>query len=324
MKFKKVEIEDYEIIKPFVENQSYRVSEYAFGTLYMWRDAFNTTYATEDGVMYIRHRGADGSRDIYVYPLFDHAVTEEEKTAVINKLRREAEGPLTLGSVPDRELEAVKALSDDLEIESDRGWSDYLYNFDDIFTMAGRRFSAKRNHLKNFDKAYPDAVVEWITPENLPEVIEFYKNLSKQEAEAEAAEAAAQQAGTGESTGRTSYEEALGAVEDLETLNVLEHIEELHCTGIVLRVGGNIAGFTVGEIVGDTLIIHIEKADKSYKGAYPKVFSQYVKLNEGKGIRFINREEDMGDLGLRQSKLSYHPTELLHKHLVTFPRLLDK
>ena len=36
----------------------------------------------------------------------------------------------------------------------------------------------------------------------------------------------------------------------------------------LLRVNGRVAGFSAGEIVGDTLIIHIEKADIAYEGVY--------------------------------------------------------
>ena len=37
----------------------------------------------------------------------------------------------------------------------------------------------------------------------------------------------------------------------------------------------------------------------------------------GDEIKFVNREEDCGDEGLRKSKLSYNPVELIEKNTVT-------
>ena len=39
----------------------------------------------------------------------------------------------------------------------------------------------------------------------------------------------------------------------------------------------------------------------------------------GEGVSFLNREDDVGDPGLRTSKLSYHPVALLEKYVVTVP-----
>lgn len=59
--------------------------------------------------------------------------------------------------------------------------------------------------------------------------------------------------------------------------------------------------------MGDTLIIHIEKADIAYEGVYQALVNEYAKCFVTPGVRYINREEDAGDEGLRRSKESYHP-----------------
>ena len=78
-----------------------------------------------------------------------------------------------------------------------------------------------------------------------------------------------------------------------------------------------LAGFSLGEIVGDTLFTHIEKADRDYEGCYQMLVAQFAQHFVRDGVHFINREDDTGDLGLRTSKLSYHPVALLEKYTVT-------
>ena len=92
----------------------------------------------------------------------------------------------------------------------------------------------------------------------------------------------------------------------------------------LLRVNGRVAGFSAGEIVGDTLIIHIEKADIAYEGVYQALVNEYAKCFVTPGVRYINREEDAGDEGLRRSKESYHPVRLLEKYLVQIPAQPEK
>ena len=78
-------------------------------------------------------------------------------------------------------------------------------------------------------------------------------------------------------------------------------------------------GFSLGEVLGDTLFIHIEKADREIFGAYQMLVSQFAQAYAGEGVSFLNREDDVGDPGLRTSKLSYHPVALLEKYVVTVP-----
>ena len=80
----------------------------------------------------------------------------------------------------------------------------------------------------------------------------------------------------------------------------------------LLTDGGRILGFTVMEKIGDTLMIHIEKGLPAVRGVYPMLVT--LEANAYPDVRFVNREEDDGNEGLRRSKQSYHPVRLLQKY----------
>lgn len=77
---------------------------------------------------------------------------------------------------------------------------------------------------------------------------------------------------------------------------VLEHLDQYGLVGGVLRADGAIVGFTLGEVLRDTLYIHIEKADRDYPGAYQMLCRQFCTAYAG-GLAYVNREEDMGGSG---------------------------
>ena len=99
----------------------------------------------------------------------------------------------------------------------------------------------------------------------------------------------------------------------------LAHYFDYAPLGGLLRAGGKIVGFSAGEIVGDTLIIHVEKADIAYDGVYQALVNEFAKRFVTESVQYINREEDVGDPGVRKSKDSDHPLRLLEKYLVQVP-----
>ena len=113
------------------------------------------------------------------------------------------------------------------------------------------------------------------------------------------------------------------SVSDVEYKQLLEQFDNweiYHQLGGMLIVNNEVIGISVGEIVGDTLIVHTEKADTSFAGAYPMLTNSFAK-EFATSCQFINREEDCGEEGLRISKRSYHPIELIEKYAVTIKEL---
>ena len=59
--------------------------------------------------------------------------------------------------------------------------------------------------------------------------------------------------------------------------------------------------------------IHFEKAFGEYAGSYQAINYLFLK-NQASNFEFVNREEDMGEPGLREAKLSYNPVMMLKKY----------
>ena len=102
--------------------------------------------------------------------------------------------------------------------------------------------------------------------------------------------------------------------EDIGIHNILNHFDRLGVKGGMLKVDGKIIAYSLGEALDDEyVVIHIEKGLNEYIGSYQMINMMFLQ-NEFKDYKFVNREDDFGDLGLREAKESYHPLELLKKY----------
>lgn len=164
--------------------------------------------------------------------------------------------------------------------------------------LIGRKYATPRNHINKFKKLYSDWTFSKITENDIPELIEFTKNFTFNAQKDESAN-----------------------LELKMCIEVLNNYDAYGMVGGVLRVNSKVIAYSIGEIIGDTLFCHVEKADISYGGAYQMLTNQFLRMYaDNDCIKYVNREEDCGDEGLRKSKLSYNPVELIEKNTVFIKR----
>lgn len=97
----------------------------------------------------------------------------------------------------------------------------------------------------------------------------------------------------------------------------LTHFEALGIVGGVLRVDGLVQAFTMGEMLNAaTFVVHIEKADPDIRGLYPLINQEFVRHSVQEPAAWVNREQDMGEAGLRRAKESYYPDHLVEKYRI--------
>jgi len=83
-----------------------------------------------------------------------------------------------------------------------------------------------------------------------------------------------------------------------------------------VTVAGVVRAFALGERLNrETAVCHFEKADHFMEGLSQLVNREFSRLLFA-DCRFVNREQDLGEPGLRSAKLSYHPVELVKKFRV--------
>ena len=88
-------------------------------------------------------------------------------------------------------------------------------------------------------------------------------------------------------------------------------------TGGALKVDSTLVAYTVAEAMPDnTLVIHFEKGCPDFKGSYQAINQMFLENDAGTST-LVNREQDLGDQGLRKAKLSYNPVDFVRKYRVT-------
>ena len=100
------------------------------------------------------------------------------------------------------------------------------------------------------------------------------------------------------------------------TAEALAQAHVLGLEGVVVTVEGVVRAFALGERLNrDTAVCHFEKADHFMEGLSQLVNREFCR-QLFTDCTFVNREQDQGEPGLRNAKLSYHPVELVKKFRV--------
>ncbi|MCD8309463.1 MAG: GNAT family N-acetyltransferase [Clostridia bacterium] len=302
LKFKKFTIEDVPLLRKYFEGSTLHLSDYSAAFNVMWREYFIQYYAIAEGCLVFAEffRG----RLYFHYPVSlngqeaeERALDEIEAHCRVNGLH------IHYTSVPkDRLCRLIDRYGTDVKITNPRRWRDYLYNAADFVTFPGKKFAGQRNHVNKFKKLYPDYEYTVLTSADEGEITAFLKEYEKRQL----------------SKGTLIAKEELTSVYKL--LKLLDYIG-LPAGG--LRVGGKLVAFSVGEVCGDMLVIHVEKALTEYDGVYCTMANEFAKHNVTENITTINREDDAGDRGLRKSKLQYNPVALGDKFTVIPHRIID-
>jgi len=284
-------LNDIQKIKPYFLYSTNKTCDNTVGGTFMWRDYFSVEYAEWNNNLVFKVK-VQYHNDITAFTLPLGA----DRIGCIEEIEKycRAEGiPVVFCTMTKDDISFLNTRFNNYQLFHEKDWSDYIYSASDIVTLTGRKYNGQRNHINYFKKAYDKYSFEIITEKNIDEVREFYRSL-----------------------GAIIKNSDLFIEERTKTFEVLDNYETYGLIGGVLKIDNSIVAFSIGEKCRNVLFIHIEKADLRYRGAYQMINNEFAKYYVSSEIEYVNREEDVGDEGLRRSKESYHPFDIIDKYIV--------
>jgi len=264
-------------------------SDYSFMNIWAWAEDYGLTWAWSDDCVWILQSRPEV---LYWAPVGPWSEIDWRTRLP------EASGDATIFiRIPNQLVEIWQtAFTDRAAFEEERGHWDYVYSVNELVDLKGNRFHKKKNLLNQFIKKYDYTYVPFA-----PELID--QAMAMQESWC---------------TWRDCESSDVLAAENHAIFRVLNNWGQLNGTlGGALMVDGSMVAYTVAEaLTPQSVVIHFEKGDTRFKGVYQAINQMFL-AHSARDFLTVNREQDLNDEGLRKSKLSYNPTELLHKYRVT-------
>ena len=167
-------LEDLPKLQPYFGSSVSRICDLTPGTIFIWRDMYQTEWAEYNGALYFK----------VVYPGLGETFTlpiKGERTEHFRQIagyccRRNM--PIAFYPVPTEDLEVLQEFFPNSVAVGERDNFDYLYRAEDLKYFRGKKLSGQRNHVNKFLKTYGSWSFRPITLEDIPAVKAFLDNYA--------------------------------------------------------------------------------------------------------------------------------------------------
>lgn len=286
--FRKFTWQDKDAYASYYQASPVHYAEYSFFSLWAWLHSYPLEIAyTDSGLCWLRSSGP--------FPGIFGPAGNWDAVSDWDKVLADFASGTVIHDVP-RKVRDILSGREGLRFIEDRDQHEYVYSVKDLISLKGKSYAHKRNRVRAFLDGY-----EWdyepLTPEVFCEVMDFQERWRVHR------------------EGTMTPDEAFSLdSEDTAIRNALDKWDAFGFIGGLLRVDGKVIAYTMAEeLDSENLDVHFEKAFPEYAGSYQAINYMFLK-NQGEKYKFVNREEDMGEPGLREAKLSYNPILMLEKY----------
>ena len=297
LKFKPVEAEDImEMIPLFCQRPNKTCDSVALDS-FIWRYYYHVEFTIRDGKA-IQWLMEENGIKHSAMPMCKEEDLPHYFYEMVEYFNKVLKCPFKIYLADEEAVEYLKLKeSEDFVVTEQEDLKDYLYDGDALRSLSGKKLHKKKNHLNAFLKEY-EGRYEYrrLCCSDRGDVWEFLDKWREQKGD--------------------DVEEHL----DYEVTGIHEILK--NCSFLNVRMAGvyidnKLEAFTIGSYndLEDMAIIHIEKANPEIRGLYQFINQQFL-IHEFPEVKLINREDDLGQEGLRRAKMSYNPCGFARKYLI--------
>ena len=290
-----MEPQDYDILLPYFKMRYSHTCENILVSNFMWKDYYHTHYIRDDhGLIWLMEVDGQPVTMVPVCAKQDLKHYFDVAEAYFNEVLH---SKLTVCLADKEAVELLDLDHEKYDILAVRDYYDYVYDAEKLRTFSGKAYHKKKNHLNAFLKEYEG---RW-----------EFRRLCCSDRDDVWCFLDRWRAGKGDEVEQHLDYEVEGIHE------ILRQCLELDIRMSGVYIDGKLEAFTIGSYnpTENMAVIHIEKANPEIRGLYQFINQQFL-IQEFPDVTLVNREDDLGQEGLRHAKMSYNPCGFARKYLV--------
>lgn len=310
--FEPISLEKQELYHKYFSITPEQSADYTFMNLLGLKDIYMLEWAFTEKLVWIRQKSP---YTIYWAPVGDWFNTNFCTDFSPCEISGE-----TIIRIP-KELALFWEKTTKIKVKETRDEWEYLYDFNELVTLPGKKFHNKKNLYNQFLKNE----FKYVTIDNktvINDILDFEAKWEEEEKKNNAAlnENNAEECETFDSTKLLTHE--VRAEADTIMIKTLLGNWDIinNISGGAIYIDNKIVAYTIADLsMRDTIVVHSERGDRNYKGTYQAINRMFLEnlkdnINNYERFKFVNREQDVGDLGLRKAKMSYNPVGYVEKY----------
>lgn len=261
--------------------------------IYLLRKKYDIEVAEFNGIFFRRYNGSNINRRGYGFPLSAKIFDLKKAIRLLAEDSQERGEVLRFCLCSEKQCKEIDKFFR-VDWKSFGGDSDYIYSRESFARFSGRKFHAKKNLFNKFMKTYEEVKYFNLTPDFLPDAFNIAETWLAEHEDDE------------------TLQSELSSIRD-----AVDNWENLGMKGGIIYADGEPAAMIMFSALSDQCIdVHFEKSTNKFAadGAFAAINKFMASSEDLESYKYINREEDMGIIGLQKSKESYKPDFKLKKY----------